>query len=254
MNILNLLHDLGLGEAESKIYLEALKRERFTAREMSNATAIKRPAVYYTLTILQKKGLIFVCGKGKVERFKAEQPEQLLAMINRQQHKLSNMEKNLEKALPLFPERDTISLGLPNITYHRGVEGMKNLIEKVYQCREKILYTIMPSFRKIEPYLDENYSSYYLEERAKRGIITKSIWQDFPSNKNFSNHKKYLRDIRIAPKSMVGSLNSMIDIFDNNVVISTAQPELFGLAIASYDYSQTMKALFDSMWKKSASL
>ncbi|MFA7654036.1 MAG: helix-turn-helix domain-containing protein [Candidatus Magasanikbacteria bacterium] len=251
MNIPNLLKDLGLGEAETKIYLEALKRDNFTAREMSDAIPIKRTAVYYTLTILQKKGLVSLCGKGKIEKFKAEQPDQLLALISRQRYKLENMEKKLEGALPFFPEKEISTLGLPNITYHRGMEGMKNLIEKVYQCKERKLYTIMPPFKRIEPYLDEYYSSYYLEERARRSIVTQSIWQDFPSNKIFSNHKKYLRDIRIAPASITGELNSMIDIFDNTVIISTAQPELFGLAIDSYDYSQTMKALFHNLWSDS---
>jgi hypothetical protein len=125
---------------------------------------------------------------------------------------------------------------------------MKNLIEMVYKSKEKLLYTIMPSFRSLEPYLDENYSSYYLEERAKKGIVTKSIWQDMPSNAEFIDHSKYLRDVRMAPKSTLGSYNSMIDIFDHHVIISTIYPELFGLAIASYDYSQTMKAMFDAVW------
>ena len=254
MKIDKLLGELGLGEAEAKIYLEALKKEYFTAREISDATGIKRPAVYYTLTSLQKKGLIFVTGKGKVEKFKAEHPNQLLAMVDRQKYKLKSIEEEVAKALPFFPEKNSLPVGLPNITYYRGMEGMKNLIEKVYQCQEKILYTIMPSFRNIEPHLDENYASYYLEERAKRGIATKSIWQDFPNEKEFCNHKKYLREVRIAPKSAVGNLNSMIDIFDHCVVISTAQPELFGLAIASYDYSQTMKALFDAIWRMSKPL
>lgn len=248
MNISNLLLEFGLGESEIEVYLEALKREYFTAREVSEATGLKRPAVYYILASLGKKGFISVSGSGKIEKFKAEQPEQLLAIVDRQKHHLNSLEKKVKQAIPLFPQKDFLPSGLPNITYHRGADGMKILIEKVYKSKEKKLYTIMPSFKSIEPHLDEDYSAYYLEERAKRGIITKSIWQDLPSNKKFRNNIRYLRDVRIAPKSMLGNFNSMIDIFDNYVIISTSYPELFGLAVASYDYSQTMKAMWEAVW------
>ena len=56
-------------------------------------------------------------------------------MVDRQKHKLNNIEENIRAAV--FSGKDAMPTGLPNISYHRGMEGMKNLIEKVYQCREK---------------------------------------------------------------------------------------------------------------------
>jgi sugar-specific transcriptional regulator TrmB len=254
MNIHNLLAEFGLGESESIIYVQSLRMGCFTVREIAEITKLKRPLIYHILQSLGKKGLISTCSKGKIEKFKAEPPEQLLTILAREKYHIKTLEEKTKEALQHFPEKESYIHGIPNISYHRGMTGIKNLIEKIYDSKEKILYSIMPSFKIIEAHLDESYFDYYLEERINRNIQTKSIWQDLPSNKKFLNHAKFLREVRLATKNLAGNFNSMIDIFDNYVIISTIHPELFGLSVESYDFNQTMRALWGYVWKESKPL
>lgn len=252
MNINQLLHDLGITETEAKIYLELLKKDNLTAGEISKITSLKRPTVYYSLEILHKKGLVFLSGsKSGTDKYKAEPPERFNAILEREKNRLLSLQKKLEKALPFFPPKEEGNSVYPQITYYQGMEGLKNLSENVFECKSKELFSIMSSFRCLEPYMDESYMFYYLEEKAKRGIHTKSIWADMPKNIDFSNHKQFLREVRIAPKYLQENSNCMIDIFDNNVVVTSMLPEVFGVKISSFNYSEAMKAVWKTIWSVS---
>lgn len=252
MNITKLLSDFGLTETEAVVYLRSLEREYVRAGELAEQTGIKRPTVYHALETLEKKGLIAFVGHKRTGRFRAEGPEQLRSLISREQSRLAGLEKNLTKAISYFPSSDHTIVTSPQVLYYHGMEGLKNLLEAVFNSKSKKLFSIMPSFREVEAAVDEEYMRYYLSERIKRGIVTKSIWQDLPSNTDFTKHKSFLREVRFAPKSLRQSQRTMIDIFDHNVIITTCLPELFGVMITSFDYSETMKAIWQTLWDVSA--
>ncbi|MSU75683.1 MAG: hypothetical protein EXS55_04185 [Candidatus Magasanikbacteria bacterium] len=254
MNIPQLLSSFGLTETEITVYLHALERDGWSAGDLSRETALKRPTVYHALETLEKKGLIYFVGHKRAGRFKAEPPEQLATLLHREKSRLANLEKKLVKALPLFPTSGGVIDVASEVTYYRGVEGLKNLLEKVYGSKTKALFSIMPSFRAVEQNIDEEYMYHYLHERAKHGIITKSIWQDLPSNKEFLKHKNFLRSVRLAPPSLRGKSNAMIDIFDHHVVVTMPLPELFGVMVRSFEYSELMKALWQTVWEVSKPL
>lgn len=254
MNIPELLSAFGLTVTEIAVYLRALERDNWSAGDLSHETRLKRPTVYHALETLEKKGLIFFVGHKRAGRFKAESPDQLTMLLNREKSRLSNLEKKLIKALPFFPTNEGITSVASEVTYYRGFEGLKNLIEKVYTGKNKTLFSIMPSFRIVEKNIDEDYMYHYLNERAKRGVTTKSIWQDLPTNKEFLKHKTFLRSVRLAPASMRGKSSAMIDIFDQYVVMTVPLPELFGVMIKSFEYSEFMKAVWQTVWEISEPL
>lgn len=254
MNITKLLESFGLTETEVQVYLHTLERESWSAQDLARETALKRPTVYHALETLQKKGLVYFVGHKRTGHFKAESPEQLGALLRREKSRIIDLEKKLDKALPLFPTPTGVINVSSEVTYYRGLEGLKNLSEKSYVSKSKVLYSIMPSFRVIEQNVDEAYMTHYLEERAKRGIVTKSIWQDLPQNKEFLKHKKFLRTVRLAPKSLCGKSNAMIDIFDNHVVTAMPLPEVFGFMVTSFEYSELMRAMWQTLWDVSTPL
>ncbi|MDO8509879.1 MAG: helix-turn-helix domain-containing protein [bacterium] len=249
MNIPELLNSFGLSETEVLVYLRALVRDGWSAGDLARETALKRPTVYHALETLEKKGLIFFVGHKRAGHFRAESPEQIVALLSREKSRLVSLEKKLMKALPFFPTNEGITNVASEVTCYHGFEGLKNLLEKVYTGKNKTLLSIMPSFRVVEQNADEEYMHHYLDERTKLGITTKSIWQDLPTNKEFITHTKFLRSVRMAPPSMRGKSNAMIDIFDQYVVMTVPLPELFGVMIKSFEYSEFMKAMWQTLWE-----
>lgn len=248
MDISSLLEKIGLTQTEAAVYLAALSRPHVSAAELAEVTSLKRPRIYHALETLGAKGLVAKIGSSKTARFRAEQPEQLKTILKRKEIEIQGLEKRVEKALPLFPSSGDVPLRMGDLEYFHGHEGLRNLLELVMKQQGDIVYAINPSFDIIRKAVDMSYGVFYLEERAKRGIKTKSIWQDFPNDKKVENHKKYLREMRVAPKQTLGDIRTSINIFDNSVILVNFLPELFGVHIKSHDYTQTMKALWQALW------
>ena len=249
MDITQLLQSFGLSETESRVYLKALRQEYSTASEIAKLSGIKRPTVYHTLQTLSDKGLISTAGS-KIEKFKAQPVEQLLVILDRKKAEIENVKNEFEKALPFFPKGSGADEHIPYIEYFHGLDGLKNLVEKMLQSRSKIIYTIGAPFKLMES-SDNQYIRHFLHERAKRGIRTKSIWHDMPKDKNLLNNKTLLRDVRMAPKEMSEKSHTMISIVDDVVIVINFLPEMFGFSVASAGFSKTMKGIWESMWNVS---
>ena len=111
---------------------------------------------------LQKKGLVLLPAKARWKNLK-QNTDPIITMVDRQKHKLNNIEEN--NALPFFRKRRNADRFTQHQLSPRNGRD-ENLIEKDINVG-KILHTIMPSFRNIEPHLDENYALYYLPSARK---------------------------------------------------------------------------------------
>lgn len=249
MDITQLLQSFGLSETESRVYLKALRQEYTTASEIAKLSGIKRPTVYHTLQTLADKGLISTAG-ARVEKFKAQPIEQLIVILDRKKAEIENVKNEFEKALPFFPKHNGSNGHIPYIEYFHGLDGLKNLVEKMLQSRSKIIYTIGAPFKLMES-SDNQYIKHFLQERAKKGIQTKSIWQDMPKDTSLLDNKILLRDTRMAPKEMRENSNTMISIVDDVVIVINFLPEMFGFSVASAGFSKTMRGIWESMWNQS---
>src|SRR3989339_725415 len=249
MDITKLLQSFGLSETESIVYLKALRQEYSTASEIAKLSGIKRPTVYHTLQTLSEKGLISTVGS-KVEKFKAQPVEQLMIILDRKKAEIENVKNEFEKALPFFPKASEANEHTPYIEYFHGLDGLKNLVEKILQSRSKIIYTIGAPFKLMES-SDNQYIKHFLQERAKRGIQTKSIWQDMPKDKSLLDNTTLLRDTRLAPKEMRENSNTMISVVDDVVIVINFLPEMFGFSVTSAGFSKTMCGIWESIWVQS---
>src|SRR3989338_3841442 len=245
MNLQTLLQSFGLSETESQTYLAALKKPHFSVSELTKDLDLKRPTLYHALETLEQKGLIVSIGHSKVVRFRAEPVEQLKSILKRKELELKSLEKKLDKAIPFFPGISEQTDGvIHQIEYFRGKESLQNLGERIFQAKKKELLAMNPPFSIMEKFMDEEWGLQYLEERAKRGIHTKTLWQDMPTYRGVDEHQKYFRDVRMLPVKKFGEFKTSIQIFDNNVVIFNFLPELFGVLIQSFHYSETMRLIF----------
>jgi sugar-specific transcriptional regulator TrmB len=248
MNLILLLQSFGLTDSESKVYIAGLRRDHLSVSELAELSGIKRTAVYHVIETLQEKGFMKLVRHGAKHRYRSEQPEQLQKIVEKKEADIKKLKKRLTKAIPLFPSVSDMTFGLPHIEVFRGRGGLKNLGEKIFMSKKKEVYNISPSFEILDSFEQNDEVLEYLQERAKRGIRTKSIWTDLPKKKRYYKHKKLLRETRLAPKKIITENKTKIDIFDNSVLIINLLPELTGLLIESVDYTKIMKSLWQVLW------
>lgn len=158
------------------------------------------------------------------------------------------LESQVDKAIIKFPQ-DKGELNILKVEFFKGHAGIEALAEKTFlENKNKKLFTIIPSYEMTVATFSERYLKYYNEEKKKRGIVTKSIWGNLPDDKYFHDHKDFFREVRLAPDNIKDKYRSMIFIWDKKVAVISLLPELFGFLVIGFDYSETMKVIWETLW------
>ena len=92
------LRDIGLTEAETKIYLVLNELGSTTATKIITKSGLHKSTTYETLERLTDKGLVSSIIKGKKRYFYAADPEKLLAIVKER-------EANIQRILPELKQK-----------------------------------------------------------------------------------------------------------------------------------------------------
>jgi len=174
-----------------------------------------------------------------------EPAKRLLDILERQKKQIESTENRLETVLPEFESIYQPKSKPAKIRFYQGKEGLKNVAQEVLESTSKefFLFSAMDNLLKM---FDKEFMSYWAEERKKREIKSKSIWtKQVPAN----FLKTPLRNLRIAPLDM--EVPCTIVIFDDKVAVFSSPKQLFVFAVEGREFSQTMKAFFDTVWQRS---
>ncbi|MFA6427253.1 MAG: helix-turn-helix domain-containing protein [Candidatus Magasanikbacteria bacterium] len=249
MEITQLLQSFGLSEVETKVYLKAMQKNYLTAGQVAQAAGLKRSSVYHTLRLLVDKGLMISAGS-KVEKFKSQPPQQLVSILERKQEEIVGLKEKIQESISSFPSVFDDIQHAPYIEYYYGLENLKNLMEKIFLSTSKVIYTFGVLFKYMET--EENvYIRNFLKKRVRKGIVNYSILHDKPADKTISEFKKMLWNVRLAPEKLRGKNSVMITIVDDMVIFINFLPEMFGFLVHNKSFSQSMKAMWDSVWEDS---
>lgn len=249
------LHEIGLNSAESTIYLKALELGSGTASTIAEAAGLNRITTYEALKRLSQKGFI----KIRVKRnssvkhfFPAEYPE----IIEKLRDKEQALHATIERAETLKEELQShfsLSRSKPVVFFYEGQEGIKTVLKNTLQQKpEEIL-----SFASVESLgsgFDQQFLADYWNQRVVLGIPTRGIVPDTGTAvQQFSpeRNKKELRRLRfISPD--IYTFKNEIDVYGDSVsIISLAKGTEHGVIIQSKEISDSMRALFETLWQLS---
>lgn len=254
MDLISLLQSFNLSESESRVYLALIHKETASPAVIAVAAEVKRTTAYHALVTLQEKGFAHMVGAGKTMCFRASPPEQLETILERREVELQSLKKKVSKALPLFKTEENFSLGMPQVEVHRGLEGIKNLGNKIFSSRSREVLVLAPSFKAVAAVVDAVQVFHYMRKRQKSGFITKSIWVDLPEDTRLLKHEALRRETRLAPAELCPDNKTMVIITDKLVVVINLLPEIIGFAVYSFYYSQLMRGVWENVWKSSESI
>src|SRR3989344_8575555 len=85
------LSEVGLTEAEAKIYSSVLKLGSCTVRDISKSCGFHRTNIYDVLEQLREKGLITTFREGKKMKYNASDPKNLYALLNEKKELLDSI-------------------------------------------------------------------------------------------------------------------------------------------------------------------
>lgn len=261
--IVEKLKELGLNEAESKIYLLLLHQSHNTASQIGRLTGISRPKTYEYLTRLVDKGL---CTEilGRVKKYSAINPTVAFKTIQNQLAK--DYEKSLslasiltEELLPLYllPNQDSNPLDYIKVIRE------KNSIVNHFESLEKIAQTEVLSLVKLPLVMDLSTTHNPVEfSSLKNNVVYKSIYNrddmDQPnlleSMEAFAQAGEQVRITNLFP------IPFKMYIFDEKIVMFTLEDKtgsdsnLTALIVEHLDLAKGLKNVFEIYWQSSVTL
>jgi len=245
MNEEKTLKDLGLSEAEAKVYLALIETGSTLAGAIIKKTNLHRGTTYQILQRLKEKGLVSSIIKGKKQYFEPSNPNILLSTLKEKQ-------ENLEKILPILQSKLEASKEKQETTMYQGVKGIRTVLEKILsELNPNGKYLDFGASGLFQEVMGE-YWDIWQKKKKEFKIESKVIFNEELKTKNPLLLKNYYGKTRFHPKEY-SSITDTIIYKDTIVLfIWTAKPPI-AIVIKNKDNAVSYKNQFNLMWKNSKS-
>ena len=245
------LRKLGLRDEEIKTFLYLLENGEQVAGALAKKTGLSRPSLYGFLQKLKERGLVIESQKNGVKIFQTSSKEKIQAILDEQ---ISDLEKGKSDIEKVFSEIQKGGVTVnPKFQLFEGKEGMKQVLKDMLLYRDIETKAYWPIKAMIE-ILSEDFFKTLNKERIRQRLYTKAIWPntqalDIKSHPYLGIGKKFLREIRIAPKDISFSMGYWI--YGDKVAFISSKKEAFGFIIESRELVEMLSSQFEIIWQLS---
>lgn len=236
----NTLEELGLSNAEAKIYLALLEEGPSKTGKIIDTTKLQSSTVYHVLGALVEKGLVSYIHKGKNKHYQAAKPETFLTFLNEKKRKF-------EEILPELKEKEEKSKQKESAKIYQGINGLKAAFNDILTSLKKndTYYFFQVRTEDLKEQNIKTFLRNYHLKRAEKGIKVKGLAHN--------NVKQVVSEIfKGIANSNIRYLNELtptgIIIYQNKVMtLDFSTPTIF--VIESNTISNSYKNYFEEKWK-----
>lgn len=232
-----ILEDIGLTNAEIKVYLALLELGTSTAGPILEKTGLHNSVVHMTLNKLVEKGLVSFVKEGKRNVYQAANPKHIVEYINEKRERF-------EDILPKLLATQDMAKEKPEITVFRGIKGIRELLYELLEAGGKEHHTF-GSTKKSLMMGDAWWVSYH-KKRAKKGIRAKLLFNE--SLQFWKAEVKYPKsEVRYTKAGFEPLTETIIRNDKIGLIIWTDKP--IGILIHQKEAAESYDAFFKMMWK-----
>jgi len=238
-----ILREIGLTDAEIKVYIELSKVDSAMASGIAEKIGIYRTNVYDILKSLIEKGLVSYIIKENRKHFIASKPQNLLNYLKEKEEKIKKQEKQIQKLIPYLlelkqPKREELKAEI-----YRGKEGLKTLLNDTLDEGKNILYL---DYSAISAQIMPDFIVYWNKKRIKMKIKRKILTKEqMRWNKSV---KLPLTEVRYLPDKY--NIPITIMIYGNKIwVLTPIDNDHISLLIESKKLVQSFTNYFNQLWK-----
>ena len=232
-----ILEDIGLTNAEIKIYLALLELGTSTAGPILEKSGLQNSVVHMTLNKLIDKGFVTFVKEGKRNHYQATNPKHITDYINEKKERF-------EEILPELLLKQKIAKEKPEIITFRGIKGIKELLLELLAAGGKEHHTFGSSVKSLM--LGDAWWVNYHKKRAAKGIHARLIF-----NKSLASWKaeaKYPKsEVRYTRAGFEPLTETIIRNDKIGVIVWTDKP--LGMIIHQKEAAESYDEFFQLMWK-----
>ncbi len=238
--LLDILHNLGLSENESKVYFSCLSLGPSTILRIAKAAELKRTTVYSVIESLKQKGLVGIEINGFKKKFVAEDPAKLEVILEARR-------KKLHDSLPEFSALYNLRGGESFIKYYEGLEAVKNVYESLIRDIKPHQDYLIIGNQDAWIDLDKDYLSNFMDRRAKLPINIRMLLIDSKSSREWKTQERnFNAQIKILPLNT--KLRTNLVITPQRVLIHQLVHPIIGIVIENKSVIQMHQEMYEIMW------
>ncbi|MDA3836231.1 MAG: hypothetical protein PF542_01275 [Nanoarchaeota archaeon] len=236
------LQELGLTNAESKIYLALLELGSSKTGEIINQTKLQSSTIYHTLDLLVKKGLITYILEGKIKKYQAEPPETIISFLEEKKKKIIKILPQLKAKQKIISKKQTAKI-------FEGLNGLKSAFDDILNSlksgEEYYFFQVHPQGfenEKIKTFL----RNYHLK-REEKGIKIKGLAS--------KETKQYVKEVFMGFKhSQIKYVDEFlptgITIYKNKMIFIDLDSNPSAITIESKSLADSYRQFFLDKWNK----
>ncbi|AKM83899.1 TPA: hypothetical protein DCZ46_01010 [Candidatus Campbellbacteria bacterium] len=237
------LKKIGLTENESKVYLALLELSESTIARISEKSKVKRTTVYLSINSLKEKGLASSIKRKNKTLFFAEDPRKI-------QEKEEERRETIKKIMPELLSFSNLIDKKPKIRFFEGKEGIKEVFKETLKYPKTELAGWFPD--QVYWLGKDFFTEVYMPARVKNKIWIKALAPKTKFNIELSKEDaKYLKETRFVDDE---GFNVKVEIilYGANKINIISYTEEIGLIIESKNIFDSLKSIFDVMWRSSS--
>ena len=236
----DILRELGLTEAEAKVYLALLEAGNSTAGPVIKKSGLHRATTYQIFQRLSEKGLVSSIVEGKKRHFLPSSPRRLLDVLHEK-------ERRLEAALPELEALLKSGSGKQEITVHSGVNGLRSVLDSALEEMgvggEYLDFGVSGLFRKVMgPY----FQAWQRAKRRKKIVSYVIFNESVRANKELLS--EYYGKARYNPEGYSSLTDTMIYRDTVVLLVWSANPPI-AVVIKNAENAKSYRNQFKLMWK-----
>jgi len=250
----NLLTKIGLTQNESKCYLSLIEKGPLNIQELSRRTNIHRVNIYQVIDGLEVKGCVNYSVKNKYrKKVIPASPRHLVEIVNKKQRELKKVELKLKDTLPELLGSFKHAGESPAVRFFEGLEGVKQALDETLTASEDLRG--FSNAKILNEYLPEGYLASYWQRKSEKGLRGRFLIPDNYKPQKYINYAYLDRGYKNYPtlKTITADLFQIateLDIYDDKVcIVSLKQEEKIAIIIKSNVISETLKSIFETLWK-----
>jgi len=239
----SILEDLGLTNAEIKVYIALLELGNSSAGPILEKTRLQNSVVHRTLHTLIEKGLINFILEGKHKVYGASDPKNFFAY-------LEDKKKRFEQVLPELEEKRALSKESKGAVIYRGKKGVNQIYSELLNSEGKEYNTFGGG-------KDVTYN--VMGEHWWRNLHVRRIAKKIKSRQVFDTTiEKYGRELNKLPYTSIkflpqefAQLTETVIIGDYvGIIIFSKEP--YGILIHDKEVANGYRKHFELLWKSAS--
>lgn len=240
------LQKLGLTPSEITVYLRMVAGAK-SARDLMKTTKLKRPTIYYALNSLEKRGLVSKSGKESDFTFTLSPFERLVAIAREQEDEAVELTEQIGELIPNLTSSPTSTIEKPGVSFFEGIDAVKHIVMDIMYTKDRHVDVIAPE-KNFFWGVGEDFLRKYIEERRKRNITTRNLWEAEIAPKHFRQYYSSFSKIRILPAVMKSKFKTTIFLFDDKTLYVSSYENCYAILVVSKEHKETLTALFEGLW------